>query len=115
MTWDEATLSAYGKGELLGDYTGTAWEGGGTVANPKTLASVPAGMLFVPDAAAAQLINASDAAMDARQILISQAIATQLNIDNNGVPDPGYYPGLSPNGHDLIGEAVEWLTGQSPF
>src|SRR5207244_2769664 len=103
------------KGVLLGDFTGTAWEGGGTADNPQPLTAVPAGMLFIPDAAAGQLINASQSAKDARQTLISQAIATQLNIDNEGVPDPGYFPGTPPNGHDLIGEAVKWLTGQLPF
>jgi hypothetical protein len=115
VIWDEATLTGYGKGILLGDYTGTAWEGGGTAANPKALSSVPAGMMFIPDGAAGQLINASQSARDVRQTLLSQAIAAQLNIDNQGVPDPGYYPGTAPNGHDLIGEAVKWLTGRLPF
>jgi hypothetical protein len=98
---------------LLGDATGTAWEGAGTATNPQTLAAVPVGMLFVPDAAAAELINGASA-KDVRQTLMSQAIAAQLNIDS-GIADPGYYPGTSPNGHDLIEEAVKWLTGQAPF
>jgi hypothetical protein len=114
VQWDEATLAGFGKGVLLGDYTGTAWEGGGTATAPQMLAAVPAGMLFVPDAAAGQLINATPSATDVRAALLSQAIAAQLNIDT-GIGDPGYSSGTPPNGHDLVGEAVKWLSGQAPF
>jgi hypothetical protein len=67
-------------------------------------ASPVGGSLSVPKLAAIQLINSSQTANDTRQILMSQAEATQLNI-NAGANDPG---GLSP-GRDLISEAVYWL------
>jgi hypothetical protein len=69
--------------------------------------------LFVPLTAAQQIVNSSVASQDTRQILMRQAIAAQLNIDN-GNPDPGLYPGQSA-GHDLIDEAVKWLRGLAPF
>lgn len=56
--------------------------------------------LWVQLEAARQIINSSVSATDARQILMAQAIAAQLNI-YNGVRQPA----------DLIGEAVQWLTG----
>jgi hypothetical protein len=64
--------------------------------------------LFVPKAAAALIINSSQSANDTRQILMSQALAEQLNI-NNGTNDPG-----AGTGH-LITEAVKWLRGQAPY
>jgi hypothetical protein len=92
----------YGQlGGLLGDANGD-----GRTDNGETT-------LFIPLAAAQQLINSSDSSLDARQILMKQAITAQLNIDN-GDKDPGLYPGQSA-GHDLIEEAVKWLTGQAPF
>jgi hypothetical protein len=96
--------------------------GGTTIGNPGGLAAAPdtiaigglvnAGLLGM-SGSAEQLINSSDSELDARQILIKQAIAAQLTIDN-GDRDPGFYPGMSA-GHDLIDEGVKWLTGQAPF
>jgi hypothetical protein len=64
---------------------------------------------------AAQLVNSSRWVKDARQIPISLAMAARLNIDNGDL-EPGYYaPNGNPNGHDLIAEAVEWLTRKAPF
>jgi len=60
--------------------------------------------LFVTLTAAQKLISSSDSANDTRQILLSQAIAAQLNIDN-GAGQPV----------DLIQEAVMWLKGESPY
>lgn len=59
--------------------------------------------LFIPLAAAQQIISNSTTG-NAWIIMLNQAIATQLNIDN-GVQEPV----------DLIGEAVAWLKGQSPY
>ncbi len=61
-------------------------------------------VLWVSLNAALQIIKSSDSASDTRQILMSQALAAQLNI-YNGVGQP--------NG--LIGEAVDWLTGETPY
>jgi uncharacterized repeat protein (TIGR01451 family) len=107
-TWDECYVTINGvatKGLLLGDALGAVWAAHQTTGT--SLGSVPTGMLFIPDAAAAQLINASQTANDTRQILLSQAIAAQENIDH-GTVDPGTHP-YTP-GMDLIGEAVAWLT-----
>src|SRR5262245_48904316 len=60
--------------------------------------------LFVSLAAAQQIINSADSASDARQILMSQALAAQLNI-YNGAGEP----------NDLIKEAVMWLKGEAPY
>ena len=60
--------------------------------------------LWVSLPAARQIIQSSDSANDTRQILMKQALAAQLNI-YNGDKDP----------LDLVGEAVSWLKGQSPY
>ena len=60
--------------------------------------------LFVSLAAAQQIIRSSDSANDTRQILMKQALAAQLNI-NNGDVQP----------KDLISEAVKWLEGKGPY
>ena len=112
-SWDEAIVNGQ-KGILLGDYKGTAWLGGSSTSTPSSMSSVPTGTLFITDAAAVQLLTYGSSSTDVRQQTLAQAIATQLNIDN-GVSDPGYYPGANPNGHDLIGEAVKWLTGAGTF
>jgi hypothetical protein len=98
--WAEATVGGV-KGVLLGD------------ANGDLKADNGENTLFVPHDAAIQLINSSQTANDARQILLSQALAAQLNI-NKGDRDPGYLnPGgnAAVTGKDLISEAVTWLTG----
>ena len=101
-----STEAAFGtstnKGLLLGDTSGAAWH------TTTPYSSIPSGMLFVPFAAASQLINSSTSANDTRQILMSQAEASQLNIDA-GAHDPG---GLTV-GQDLISEAVHWLEGKN--
>ena len=65
-------------------------------------------LLLVPAAAATELISGNGSAGDVRQLLISQAEATQLNI-NAGANDPG----AQTAGQDLIAEAVYWLEGRS--
>ena len=60
--------------------------------------------LFVSLANTQKILNSSETAQDTRQILMSQAIATQLNI-YNGSGEP----------NDLIGEAVKWLKGAAPY
>jgi hypothetical protein len=59
---------------------------------------------FVPLAAAQLIIDPTHSANDARSILMRQAIAAQLNVDN------GHH---EPN--DILSEAVFWLRGQAPF
>jgi hypothetical protein len=66
------------------------------------------GPLLVPAAGATELISGNGSAHDARQVLMSQAEATQLNI-NAGANDPGGQT----VGQDLISEAVYWLEGRS--
>src|SRR5262249_6282320 len=64
--------------------------------------------LFIDLAVAQKLILSSDTATDTRQILASQAIAAQLNINN------AFQTGVQAKEPvDLVGEAVKWLTGQS--
>jgi hypothetical protein len=112
--WHEAFGTTAGgttyEGILLGDTTGAAWQAHTTAGTALTSAQlVAAGMLLIPDAAAAQLINASQSANDTRQTLLSQALGAQLNIDNGDAN-----PGGSTAGN-LIGEAVQWLEGKSPY
>jgi len=64
------------------------------------------------EAARLMVSGSTSTTSDARLILMQQAIASQLNIDN-GDKDPG---GLSAGtGGDLVGTAVKWLTGQLSF
>jgi hypothetical protein len=101
----EAYVAGYGYGVLLGDSTGSDWK---LPAATLTVSYIKAhNELFIPDAAAYQLINSSQSANDARQILMSQAISAQLNI-NNGDIDPG-----AGTTGDLIKYAVDWLEGSS--
>jgi len=79
-------------GVLLGDSNGNG------------LADAGEDTLFVSLANAQQILKSSETAQDARQILMSQAISTQLNI-YNGSGEP----------NDLIGEAVKWLKGETPY
>jgi hypothetical protein len=90
---------AKASGVLLGDVQGSAGAAGPV-------------SLFISSAAAAQLINSSDTAIDARQILAKAAIAAQLNIEN-GVKDAGSLSASS--GQDLVGLATQWLEGKMPF
>jgi hypothetical protein len=94
-------------GVLLGDSTGAL--AGHTLTSAQITGLYASGELFIPDAAAIQLINSSQSANDTRQTLMSQAMAAQLNI-NHGDTDPG----VGTSG-DLIKEAVAWLEGASPF
>ncbi len=80
------------KGVLLGDMN----------ANGKTDAGETT--LFVPLAAAQYIIDPNATSSDTRFILMRQAIAAQLNVDN-GQHEP----------NDVLSEAVHWLRGQSPF
>jgi hypothetical protein len=69
--------------------------------------------LSVPLTAAQLMVGGSTSqTSDARLILMQQAIAAQLNIDN-GDRDPGELSASS--GNDLLGTAVKWLTGQLTF
>jgi len=83
-------------GVLLGDSNGD-----GIADNGETT-------LFVPGAAAQQLLNSNSA--DMRQSMMKQALEAQIAIDNGNAD-----PGLSSAGHDLISDAVKWLTGVAPF
>jgi hypothetical protein len=61
------------------------------------------------------LINSSQTANDTRQILMSQALGSELNV-LAGAKDPGSYlvPGSGDTvGHDLLSEAVYWLEGRN--
>src|SRR5262245_39527821 len=85
-------------GVLLGDANGN----GKTDAGEDTL--------FVSLAAAQQIISSSDSTNDTRQILMSQALAAQLNIDN------AFQTGTQAKEPlDLVGEAVKWLKGDLPY
>jgi hypothetical protein len=69
--------------------------------------------LFVSLAAAQQLINASDAATDMRLILMKQALAAQLNINNMSGDSTST---LNPEGpSDIVSEAAMWLRGLTPY
>jgi hypothetical protein len=106
--WNECTYNGQ-KGILLGDYSGTAWCGSGTASNPKSLTSIPTGMIFITDSVASDILGANiTSSSDTRLQITAAAISAQLNIDN-GVADAGTA------GHDLVGEAVAWLTGKGPF
>jgi uncharacterized repeat protein (TIGR01451 family) len=101
--WHETylgTKTVANEGVLLGDTTG---------AITLITGAVPTGMLFIPQAAAVELINASTSANDTRQILLSQALAAQLNIDSGDK-----VPGDPTTAKNLISEAVAWLEGQVP-
>lgn len=69
--------------------------------------------LYVAFDAAKELINSSQTANDTRQILLSQAIATQLNIDSLALADGHAHSVYAPNG--LITDAVQWLNGTDTF
>ncbi len=86
--WCEASYGGK-KGILIGDYTGTAWCGGGSSSAPKSLSCIPNGMLFISDADACTILNSTST--DCRIKFAQQAITGQLNIDN-GADDPGYSP-----------------------
>ncbi len=90
----DGTVNTSDKGVLLGDTNGDGVRGNDGANN----------YLFVSLAAAQQIILSSETSIDTRQILMKHALATQLNI-NNGDIQP----------KDLIGEAVQWLKGQSPY
>jgi hypothetical protein len=93
VDWNkDGVINGGDTGVLLGDANGN----GAIDAGENTL--------FVSLAAAQLIIKSSESSNDTRQILMSQAIAAQLNI-YNGVGEP----------NDLIGEAVAWLTGQGPY
>ena len=85
-------------GVLLGDSNGNGVKDGGE------------NTLFVSLSAAQKIISSSDSAGDARQILMKQAIAAQLNIYNGDDA-----PGKLTVGADLISKAVQWLKGDGVF
>jgi hypothetical protein len=85
-------------GVLLGDANGNGVQDTGETT------------LFVPGAAAQELLNASSSNPDLRVSMMKQALEAQINIDH-GNGDPG---SLSA-GHDLITDAVAWLRGLAPF
>jgi hypothetical protein len=66
--------------------------------------------LFVPLAAAQQLITASDSATDTRQILMKEALAAQLNVNN--MSGDSTASTTNPEGPtNLVAEAAMWLRG----
>jgi uncharacterized repeat protein (TIGR01451 family) len=90
----DGSVNASDKGVLLGDINGNGIRGDDGTNN----------YLFVSLAAAQKIILSSDSASDTRQILMKQALAAQLNI-NNGEVQP----------NNLINEAVRWLKGEGPW
>ena len=88
----------WGAGVLLGDANANGYTDGGETT------------LFVPLAAAQQIIRSSDGSGDARQILMKQAIAAQLNI-YNGSFSPGYNTTDGIVGAEMITLATKWLRG----
>jgi protocatechuate 3,4-dioxygenase beta subunit len=85
-------------GVLLGDSNGNGVKDGAETT------------LFVSLAAAQKLIGAKDSCGDARQILMRQALAAQLNIYNGKEAAGGMTVGA-----DLISKAVQWLKGDGVF
>lgn len=79
-------------GVLLGDANGNGYKDYGE------------NTLFVSLAGAQKIISSSTSTTDMRQVLMKQAIAAQLNVYNG-----------DRNASNLVGEAVKWLTGASPF
>jgi uncharacterized repeat protein (TIGR01451 family) len=59
---------------------------------------------------AAQTALAASSTGNSQTIMLNQLIAAQLNI-YNGDHDPGSYNLNTAPGHDLVGEAVQWLKG----
>ncbi|HLE56743.1 MAG TPA: hypothetical protein VJB15_06650, partial [Rhodothermia bacterium] len=69
--------------------------------------------LFVPLAAAQQLIKASGTATDARQVLMKEALTAQLNINNMSGDSTST---TTPEGPDnIVSEAAMWLRGLGPY
>ena len=90
------------KGILLGD------------ANGNGVADAGENVLFVSTAEAQQLIAASDSSTDVRLLMLKNAIAAQLNIDNNSGFD-GHSGSKPYEPVNLIDEAVRWLKGAAPY
>jgi hypothetical protein len=118
-----AGLSAgYWSQHLPGTKGGAAaWGNGNVTLGTGTLGGAT---LAIGSSGATQLINSSDTANDARQILLKQALAAELNLQN-GESAPGQLsntiPGTNPLTHastvgtDLITLGVDWLQGKGPF
>jgi hypothetical protein len=70
--------------------------------------------LFVPLAAAQQLIVASDSLSDLRQVLMKEALAAQLNI-NNMSGDSALDSSNAEGPNNIVSEAAMWLRGLAPF
>jgi hypothetical protein len=90
------------KGILIGDV------------NANGLTDVGETTLFVPSAAAQQLIGATDTAADLRQVLTKEALASQLNVNNmsgDSVLDSSNAEGPK----DIVSEAAMWLRGLAPY
>jgi hypothetical protein len=88
----------WGRGILLGDANANGYTDHGETT------------LFVPLAAAQQIIRSSDSNGDARQILMKHAIAAQLNI-YNGAGSPGLNSNDGIVGAEMITLATKWLRG----
>ncbi|HKZ26060.1 MAG TPA: hypothetical protein VJ398_09760, partial [Acidimicrobiia bacterium] len=70
--------------------------------------------LFVPLAAAQQLIAASDTPADLRQLLMREALAAQLNI-NNMSGDSALVSSDAEGPNNIVSEAAMWLRGLAPY
>ncbi|HLC01781.1 MAG TPA: hypothetical protein VJK02_01970, partial [Anaerolineales bacterium] len=70
--------------------------------------------LFVPLAAAQQLIAASDTPADLRQLLMREALAAQLNI-NNMSGDSALVSSDAEGPNNIVSEAAMWLRGLGPY
>jgi uncharacterized repeat protein (TIGR01451 family) len=90
------------KGLLIGDV------------NANGLADAGETTLFVPLAAAQQIIAASDTSADLRQVLMKEALAAQLNI-NNMSGDSTLDLSDAEGPKDIVSEAAMWLRGLVPY
>jgi hypothetical protein len=90
------------KGVLIGDV------------NANGLTDAGETTLFVPLAAAQQLIAASDTAADLRQVLMKEALAAQLNV-NNMSGDSALDSSNAEGPKDIACEAAMWLRGLAPY
>ncbi len=98
---DGAISPADNAGILIGDI------------NANGLTDIGESTLFVELDAAQQLIGKSGSLTDMREVMIAEALAAQLNINNMSADSTLTDNPEGP--YDLVSEAVAWLTGQGPY
>ena len=99
---DGSITGADARGILIGDLNANGLRDAGEVT------------LFVRLDAAQQLIATGDNASDMRMLLMREALAAQLNVNNmasDSTDDSGNPEGPA----DLVGEAAAWLRGLDPY